>query len=210
MKRIDLPPRPIAAPPLIRTTPAPRPRVRPGDFASYVSLRLGPGDEEILRMRAARLEMSVDALVAIVVELLAAQRLLLDLGVSADAADDTQAQTIGGSPKALPPTGPLRDWVTSLEQGSGPGPGPAAATDELPQILLPDRLEPRLRQLDHATIVAAAGGAALGLARRYDAEAAREGLTLTEWVLANALAARRPPSSRGGDAAPPEARAAPQ
>jgi hypothetical protein len=190
MERLDTPLRSLPAHPLVRTTAPPRPRVRPGESASYVSLKLDPGDEGALRMRAARMEMSVDALVAVVVELLAVRGMLAELGVGADAAEGTPGQA--RRPRALPPTGPLRDWVNSLEGGSGIGPSPATATDELPQVLLPDRLEPRLRQLDAGTIVAAAGNATAALARRYDAEAAREGLTLTEWVLANALAAKRP------------------
>lgn len=177
---------------LVRATPQPRPRVRPGESARYVALSLGKDDEDVLRTQASQLEMSVDVVVATVLELLSARALLEELGAPEAFPPSEQAHM--GRPRALPPTAALQKWVGWLEGGQSPQPSTRTADDELPEVLLPDRLEPRLRQIGIDAVMRSIASDNGRLAKRCDALAAREGMTLTEWMLAGALAAISRPS----------------
>ncbi len=179
---------------LARTTPQPRPRVRPGESARYVTLSLTGPAETTLRDEATRLEMSVDAVVATVLELLSARDLLGSLGAVVDRAPLSPRSR--DRPEAIPPTAALQEWVGWLEEARLTTPS-ARHDDELPEVLLPERLEPRLRHIGIDAVVQAIGSDDAALAKRCDVQAAREGLTLTEWMLVSALAASRPGGGAG-------------
>jgi hypothetical protein len=158
--------------------------VRPGEQGHYVSLLLSDEELRALRERAREIAMSVDALIAALTELLSARALLRTLGLEVNLVDI--CEVANGRLGAIAPTEALRHWVEALEGRSPTALAPAS--DDLPQVLLPSRLEPRLRGVGIAALIEAVGSGDVALAKRCDAVAARNGLTLTEWALAGALA----------------------
>lgn len=127
--------------------------------------------------------MAVDALVALRAESLFASQMLERCGVSAQMA----AHHAATRPTTLPPSPALREWIEALEDRSPLGP----ARDDLPQLLVPERLIPRLRQLDMDAVLHSTPTEEVMRLKHWDAEAARAGLSLTEWMLAGALGARQ-------------------
>ena len=137
-----------------------------------------------LRAQAAAAGITVDALVALAIELRAVEALLERL--DAVPAYGTLPTGQSDRPTALPPTGPLRSWVESLDRQAGPQ---VAAHDNLPQLLLPERLEPRLREIGIDAVISTIEDDYMPLAMQWDAAAACEGQTLTEWLLCCSLSA---------------------
>lgn len=127
--------------------------------------------------------MAVDALVALRTESLFVSQMLERFGVGAQLA----AQHAAARPTTLAPSPDLREWIEALEDRPPLGP----ARDDLPELLIPERLVPRLRQLGIDAVLHSTSREAMRRIKHWDAEAAKAGLTLTEWILSGALAARR-------------------
>ncbi len=160
-----------------RAREAPAPRLRPGERGVYVPLAVDGATRRHLREVALVRGVAVDAQVAAALEWLYVERLLHRAGRStARIAPRTSATVVG-----LPPSPAWRAWVDALSGGG------AKLTDELPEVLLPERLVPRLRDIGDAVVVSATSGEACERALALEISASTAGMTLTEWVLAGAL-----------------------
>jgi hypothetical protein len=162
------------------------PRLRPGDDGRYMTLSLDADSRNRLRQAAGEIGVSVDALFSTTVEMLDCERLLHTAGVSQQPLTASPGPT---SVTQLAPTSALRCWVTALTRGAS-----APVCDELPEVIVPERLVPRLRRVgEHEVLESACRRGAEAI--RIEALAAGQGLTLTEHVLWNTLHRTRPRSA---------------
>lgn len=172
----------------LRSRPAAR--LRPGERPGWWDADSDRPSFEAWRAAAATHAVGVDALVAVLIE--------FDLVLADLRTVDEQATTLirsvlcaDASVSRLSVGGPWRGW---LAPGSEP-----YAFDELPELVLPERLIARLTPGCALTPRIHLGDA--GLALDCDRRAARQGRTLESWVLRAAL--------RGALAAAPESARAP-
>jgi hypothetical protein len=110
-------------------------RLRPGEAPVWVDLELDRRTVSAWRSRAARLNLGVDAWLALLVERALVSARLSDVGLSLAevSAEAVRSLTV----TRLAPTPALRQWAAQLD-GRRTGSGPP--DDELPTVVLPERL----------------------------------------------------------------------
>lgn len=165
-----------------RSRPAPAARVRPGERPSWWNAALDREHFAAWRAAADGTGLTADALVCLLVEL------DLVLGDLRDAVPDphallAQAAADGARAARLGPATELRDWLA--------GPLEISDRDELPELLLSQRVAARLTP--GCSLAPRIRLDALELALSCDRQAARAGRTLESWALQAALAARALP-----------------
>jgi hypothetical protein len=162
-------------------------RLRPGERPFWLELKLS--DERIadLRRRAAADGLSVDARVALSLEVRLVDCELRAL--SGPTLEELHDQAIAeGERHALAPAPELRDWVAMLRRAATSA--AASLRDELPSLALPTRLVARVAPLDRNSEVLAAADAdedAVDVAIACDIAAALAGRTLESWAYAEAV-----------------------
>ena len=165
------------------------PRLRPGERPAWWNA--GPDREHFgaWRRAAAAHRLSVDTFVALLVEL---DLVVSDLGQAGRDPFSTLAGAVatGGEVRRLGPAGPLRHWLVDVRASSD-------EIDELPELVLPERLVARLTP--GSALGARVDLAQLELAVDCDRRAAAQGRTLESWALHVALFASAS-AGRVGDA----------
>ena len=109
-------------------------RLRPGEAPVWVDLELDRETVSAWRRRAARLNLGVDAWLALLVERMLVFTRLSDVGLSLTkvSAEAVRSRTV----TRLAPTPALRQWSAQLDGRVTDGP----PDDELPTVVLPERL----------------------------------------------------------------------
>lgn len=155
------------------------PRLRPGERPAWWHAAIDRDHFEAWRCAATAHRLSVDALVALLVELDFALRDVRDAGHDPLAAL-SDAVAPAGEVRRLAPAGPLRHWLSDAWPSCDD-------VDELPELVLPERLVARLAP--GSALAARVDLAQLEFAVACDRRAAAQGRTLESWVLRAALLA---------------------
>lgn len=148
-------------------------RLRPGERPAWIDLELAEDDLLAWRRRAAVPRLSVDVWLALQLEWM-----LVVADVGPDVAEHVvQAAAEANELPALAPTDELRSWVTWLCSGS------AKQIDDLPSVVLPQRILARLRpSFVEREIHAVAGAPSHHQALTVELAAAVAGMTLEAWA----------------------------
>jgi hypothetical protein len=152
--------------PRVRTTAW---RCRPGDEPTWIDADFDRSAAELLRARAAKVALTVDVCIALMLE--------LDQGVGGSRVgniDQIRARA-ESEPVQIAPSGDLRAWQRWLSRGSE-----MAISDELPELVLPERLTDS--HVDPRVLVPLICGPALGMAIKLDLHAAGHGQTMAAWM----------------------------
>lgn len=169
------------SPPCVRRLSPPSCRCRPGDVAEWIRLDLSAAQAGALRDAAGSANVSLDAWFAVIVEFSIALGVLGDVLGSAERARARLSQAVAIWPVAVAALPAWRAWQASLSRRV------PATTDELPEVVLPQRL-----------IVRSAGGIDVSgaidaasdwpLARACELAASGRGQTLEAFALQAGLA----------------------
>ncbi len=154
-------------------------RVRPGEHAALLHFPWSAREVRLVRQAARDFEVPPDVLVALALEYLDASEHLRTVGLD-QAGDDAPAGCYGV--EALPPTPELRSWVRTLQRGTRGEPD-----DDLPEVLIPRRLTPRIRRVRDGKLVARMVNLDFERVRGLELQAAARGMTLTEWMFLSGL-----------------------
>lgn len=154
------------------------PRLRPGERPAWWDARADADAFESWRANAHSAQLSVDAWAALLLEL---ELVLADLKQSGGRAADLAEAVIAPEGVAhLGPASALRGWLSHC--------GRPRIEDELPELVLPERLIARLTPGRALTGLLAPDRIKLALA--CDRRAALVGRTLESWALSYALSRR--------------------
>jgi hypothetical protein len=155
-------------------------RCRPGEVATWVRLDLTAGQADELRDAASRAGVSVDAWLAVMVEFTTALPILDDAVGPADCARNRLALVLK-SPVMVAALPGWRTWQVYLARHTASGP------DELPEVVLPERLLARCNgDVQFESALAAASD--WPLARSCELAACGRGRSLEAFMLQAALA----------------------
>lgn len=162
----------------------PVPRLRPGDRPVWVDLRLTGDQVCAWRTRAAECGLSVDVWLGLLLEFQLIRERLIYVG--AERVLDVVASTAEWETKhALAPTPELRRWVDQLAS-----PSSSSSNDDLPSVVLGERLLAQLPPSDRAdAIMAAAESGSESQSVALDKAAALRGQTMEVFVYLAAIAA---------------------
>jgi hypothetical protein len=172
----------------VRRLSPPSCRCRPGDVPEWVRLDLSAIDGGALRDAAAAAEVSLDAWLAVMLEFSVTLRMLVDALGSLDRARAQLSRKVEAFPVAVAVLPDWRAWQASLSRRVPAGP------DELPEVVLPQRLVARCGgTIDVSDAFSAASDWAL--ARACELAASGRGQTLEAFALEAGLASM--PRTRG-------------
>jgi len=172
----------------VRRLSAPSCRCRPGDVAQWVRLDLSGAQANALRDATVSAGVSLDAWLAVMIELLIALDAIDEAVGSPGRARARLSQALAGWPVAVAALPEWRTWQASLSRRSPP------ALDELPEVVLPQRLVARSGgSIDVSRAVGATSD--WPLARSCELAASGRGQTLEAFALQVGLAGA--PRERG-------------
>ena len=158
-------------------------RLRPGEAPSWADLPLDRSTATTWRLRAGQTGLGVNAWLAALLEYELVQSNLAELGVDLQAIVGKARQAL--EVDRLAPTAGLRQWVAQLTDPGSQGDLPS---DELPSIVMPERL---LAQLAPSAVPAILNAAAESEAETeatvMERAAAAVGLTMDAWAYLMAL-----------------------
>lgn len=169
-----------ACAPTVRRRSPPACRCRPGEVATWVRLDLAVCQGEALRDAATKAGVSVDAWLAVTLEYAVALQILDSVLGSPEVARERLSVAVTGRPVMVAPLPGWRTWQAYLVRGTPSGP------DELPEVVLPERLIARGGgDVDVARALRAASQ--WSLARDCELAACGRGQTLEAFMLHAAL-----------------------
>lgn len=164
----------------VRRRSPPLCRCRPGDVATWVRLDVSPRQAEALRGAASSSGVSIDAWLAVIVEFTGGLDVLAGALGSQAHARASLSRAVSDQPVMVAALPGWRTWQGYLARRS------PAGRDELPEVVLPERLIARGNgEVDLARALAAAGD--WSLARDCELAACGRGQPLEAFMLAAAL-----------------------
>ena len=170
--------------PRLRRLSAPLSRCRPGDLPTWVSLDLSAGQADELRAAGAAAGVSLDAWLAVMIEFSISLPVLGSVWASVNVARTRLSCRVEMCPVDVAPLPEWRAWQSSLSRRAVP------ARDELPEVVLPQRLVVRSRRaIDISSALELAGD--WELARACELVACGRGQTLEAFVLEAGLSGDR-------------------
>lgn len=167
--------------PRMRRLSPPSCRCRPGEVAEWVRLDLSAAQAAALRAAAAEAEVALDAWLGVMIEFSASVGVLCELVGSLERARTQLSVAIQGQPVKVATLAEWRAWQASLMRRR------PAGSDELPEVVLPQRLLARSGgSIDVCGALAA--GPEWSLARACELAACGRGQTLEAFALQACLA----------------------